>query len=107
MKNRVADILKDKKIEHVSIIDVRTKSALFDYFVIGTIESARQVDAVIAELKKSDIKIHHIEETGDNEWVLIDLFDVVVHLFSPKKRREYDLDSLWKNTVDTINNNGR
>jgi len=107
MKEKVVRILEEKKVEDVSIIDVRTRSALFDYFVIGTIESGRQVDAVIDELKKSSFEIHHIEQTDDNGWVLIDLFDVVIHLFSPDKRAEYNLDSLWKNTVETISENGR
>ncbi len=107
MKDRVVAILEDKKVEDISVVDVRTKSALFDYFVIGTIESGRQVDAVLDEIKKSSINIHHIEQSDDNEWVLIDLFDTVVHLFSKSKRKEYDLDSLWKNTLETLNGSNK
>ncbi len=105
MKDEIVRILEDKKIANISIIDVRTKSALFDYFVVGTIESGRQIDAVIGELKKSSLKIHHIEQTDDNGWVLIDLFDIIVHLFTSLKRKEYDLDSLWKDTVKTLQEN--
>ncbi len=101
MKDEIIKILKEKKVEDISVIDVRVKSALFDYFIIGTTESNKQTDAIIHELKQSAIQIHHIEETRN--WILIDCFDLIIHLFTKQKRAEYDLESLWKDTVKTLN----
>lgn len=103
MKDEITKILEEKKVENISVIDVRVKSALFDYFIIGTIESSKQVDAIIHELKQSAIQIHHIEESKEGDWVLIDCFDLIIHLFTEQKRSEYDLESLWKDTVKTLN----
>ncbi len=102
MKERIVEILEDKKVEDVSIIDVRHRSALFDYFIIGTVESSRQVDAVIDELEKANVPIHHLEGSSDSEWVLIDSYDIVIHLFSARKRAEYDIESLWKDTSNVL-----
>ncbi len=98
MKDSIVEILESKKVEDISVIDLRTRSALFDYFIIGTVESAKQVDAIIDEFKKADIPIHHLEGEDDSGWVLIDSFDIVVHLFSARKRKEYDIESLWQET---------
>ncbi len=103
MKDDIVAILEEKKVEDIEVVDVRTRSAFFDYFIIGTVESHKQSDAVVDELKKGAIRIHHIESTKESGWTLIDCFDVIVHLFTPEKRREYDLDSLWKNTLKTLN----
>ena len=103
MKEDIVKILEDKKVEDIAVIDVRSKSAMFDYFIVGTISSNRQTDAIIYDLKKSKINVHHIEETKDGDWILIDCFDVVIHLFDEQKRAEYDLESLWQDTVKTLN----
>ncbi|WP_025270418.1 ribosome silencing factor [Hippea sp. KM1] len=105
MKDTIVEILKEKKVEDINVVDLRMKSALFDFFVIGTVQSNKQVYAILDEIKKKNIEIHHIEETSDGNWTLIDCYDVVVHLFTEDKRREYDLDSLWDATVK-IKENG-
>ncbi len=96
--DKILDILKDKKAKDIVSIDMRTKSAIFDYFVIATVDSSKQSDAIVNELKKSNINIHHIETSNDSNWTLIDCFDTIIHLFSSQKRKEYNLEDLWKNT---------
>lgn len=98
MREKLLQILDDKKVEDVVVYDLRMKSALFDFFIIGTVGSSKQVYAVFDDIKRSGIDIHHIEETSDGGWTLIDCFDVVIHLFTEEKRKEYNLDSLWKET---------
>lgn len=98
MKEKLLEILEGKKVEDIAIYDLRMKSALFDFFIVGTVSSSKQVYAIFDEIKKSGIDIHHIEETKDGGWTLIDCFDIVMHLFTEKKRKEYDLDSLWRET---------
>ncbi len=102
MKDSIVKILEEKKVEEIAVLDLRTRSVMFDYFIVGTVESARQVDAVIDELKKAEIPIHHLEGEGDSGWVLIDSFDVVIHLFSARKRKEYDIESLWRKTSQSL-----
>ncbi len=98
MREELVRILEEKKVDDISVYDMRMKSALFDYFIVGTVNSSKQVYAIFDEIKKSGIDIHHIEETSDGGWTLIDCFDIVMHLFTEKKRKEYDLDSLWRET---------
>ena len=101
--DKILDILKDKKAKNIVSIDMRTKSAMFDYFIIATIDSSKQADAIANELKKSNINIHHIETSHDISWALIDCFDTIIHLFSSQKRKEYNLEGLWKNTKKILN----
>jgi len=98
VRGELVRILEEKKVDEISVYDMRMKSALFDYFIVGTVSSSKQVYAIFDEIKKSDIEVHHIEETSDGGWTLIDCFDTIIHLFTKKKREEYDLDSLWKET---------
>ncbi len=101
--DKILDILKDKKAEDIVSIDMRTKSAMFDYFIIATVDSSKQADAIVNELKKSDINIHHVETSHDSGWILIDCFDIIIHLFNSHKRKEYNLEDLWKNTKQFLN----
>jgi ribosome-associated protein len=70
-----------------------------DFFVICTGVTDVQVkaiaDAVIEGCKKSDIKVYHIEGMNAATWVLIDLVDIVVHVFQPEVRKYYQLERLW------------
>ncbi|WP_035586870.1 ribosome silencing factor [Hippea jasoniae] len=99
MRDRIVEILEDKKATDIVSIDMRMRSSLFDFFIIATIESDKQVYAIYDEIKKSGIDIHHLEESKDGSWTVIDCFDVIVHLFSPSKRKEYDIESLWDKTI--------
>lgn len=95
----VARLAADEKCEDVVVLDVRGKSQITDYIVIGTGTSDRQMRSVI----------QHIEELGmqrgfpafrsnadeRSTWLLSDFVDVVVHLFEPNTRAHYDLEMLW------------
>ncbi len=106
MKDKIIQILNDKKVEDIVSIDLRNQSSIFDFFVIGTVSSSKQVYAIYDEIKKSGIDIHHIEETQDGSWTLIDCYDVVIHLFSQDKREEYNLESLWEKAIKHRESNG-
>lgn len=91
--------LSDDKAEEVVQIDLRGKSAMADYMVIGSGRSTRQVAAIsgkLSERLKEQFGLSpRIEgkETGD--WVLIDTGDVVVHVFRPEVREFYQLEKMW------------
>lgn len=93
--NNILNILCEKKIENIKVIDVRSVQTLFDYFIIGASNSMNQSMACIEELDKIGL-INHTEIDEKGDWVLIDCSNFVVHLFSARKRKEIDLEYLWK-----------
>ena len=91
----------DKKAEELSILEMEKGSGAFtDYFVLCSGTNPRQVQAISDEvelrLKKAGIYPNNIEGYKQAEWVLIDYVDFVVHIFSEKARKFYDLERLWK-----------
>jgi ribosome-associated protein len=93
----------DKKALDVVVLDLRTSSAFTDFFVIATGTSVRQVqaiaEAVQAALNKAGVKPALVEGQGRAEWVLIDYFDFIVHVFTPATRDFYALERLWGDAV--------
>ena len=81
------------------ILDLRHTSAFTDFFVLCTGQNARQVkaivDAVEEALKALGQRPVAVEGYGDSEWVLVDYFDFVVHVFTPESREFYALERLW------------
>lgn len=96
---RCAQAALTKKAEEVVILEVKKLTDMTDYFVICSGRSDVQVraiaDAIDELLKKEKIKIHHIEGYEWATWILIDLCDVVIHIFYEETRKLYDLENLW------------
>ena len=92
-----------KKAEEVVLLDLRKITAMTDFFVICTGTSNVQVkaiaDAITEGCKKDEIEIYNIEGYGAQSWVLIDLIDIVAHIFIPDVRRYYQLERLWGDAV--------
>ncbi len=88
------------------LLDARGVCSFADYFVICSGESTKQIEAIRDEigqaLKKAGIKPYHYEGTLDSGWLLIDLSDVIVHIFAPLEREHYQLDQLWAQAVPVI-----
>jgi ribosome-associated protein len=93
------DAAADKKADDLVVLDLRKASGFTDYFVICTGQNARQIraiaDAVIEQLKAAHVRPSHIEGHERSEWVLIDCFDFIVHVFSAEARTFYGLERLW------------
>ena len=89
----------EKKAEELSILEME-KGSVADYFVLCSGTNPRQVQAISDEvemrLKKVGIRPNNIEGYNNAEWILIDYVDFVVHIFSEKARKFYDLERLWK-----------
>ena len=89
----------DKKAENVKILDLTEISGFTDYFVICSGTSDRQVqtiaDAVEHSLRSQGSEVLSAEGYTDGRWVLMDLGDVVVHIFLDALREYYDLERLW------------
>jgi ribosome-associated protein len=89
----------DKKAVDLVVLDLRGGSAFTDAFVICTGTSVRQVqaisDGIEAALKKVGQRPALVEGYARAEWVLLDYFDFLVHIFTPATRTFYDLERLW------------
>ena len=99
LAERIAKLTLEKKAEDVIIMNLRPLSSMTDYFVICTGTTNTQVkaisDHVEKELRKKKVRPFHIEMTKNQEWILQDYFDVVLHIFQPHKREFYNLERLW------------
>jgi ribosome-associated protein len=99
LAHRAIELIQEKKGEEIVLLDLRKLGAVSDYFLIATGRSEVQVKAiaehVTEELKKEGITPWHTEGLQNRRWVLVDLVDVVVHIFHPETREYYLLERLW------------
>jgi ribosome-associated protein len=90
---------QSRKATDVIVLDLKKTAAFTDYFLICTGANARQVqaiaDAVEDALKAKKIRPTHVEGHQRAEWILLDYFDFVVHVFSTHARQFYGLERLW------------
>ena len=103
------DAALDKKALDVTVMDLRGISGEVDYFVLATGESDLQiraiVDSVVDTLRTEahERPLHREGQPGSSGWIVLDYFDLVVHVFTPELRSRYDLERLWgdapQNTV--------
>ncbi len=94
---RVADLNRGRDI---AILDLRELTPVFDYFVVVTGGSRRQLHAISEEIEdvlKRDFNDRRLglEGYAESRWILLDFGDVVVHLFDEETRGYYDLEHLW------------
>jgi ribosome-associated protein len=89
----------DKKALDVVVLDLRDTPAFTDFFVLCSGQSSRQVkaivDAVEETLKAAKERPAHIEGYERAEWILMDYFNFIVHVFTPNTREFYGLERLW------------
>ena len=89
----------DKKASEVVILDLRNTPAFTDFFVLCSGQSTRQVkaiaDGVEETLRATKIRPAHVEGYDRAEWILMDYFTFIVHVFTPQTRAFYSLERLW------------
>jgi ribosome-associated protein len=96
----VVKAVLDKKAEDLVVLDLRKAGGFTDFFVICTGGNARQISAIadsVREVLKKDFDERPALAEGidRSEWVLLDYFDFVVHVFTPESREFYALERLW------------
>ncbi len=95
----VTEALEDMKGQQIRVLDVRGKTPLADYMVIASGTSNRHVkslaDTVVEKAKESGVRALGVEGQDGQEWVLVDLNDVIVHVMLPAVRDFYNLEKLW------------
>jgi ribosome-associated protein len=90
----------DKKAYDLLALDISEIASFASYFLFCTGDSSRQMQAIADEIEKQ-LKIagmhsSHIEGYQNSEWILMDYFDLVIHIFSKEARAFYDLERLWR-----------
>ncbi|MFH1665942.1 MAG: ribosome silencing factor [Candidatus Omnitrophota bacterium] len=97
--NSIAYFASDKKGEDIVLMDMRKVSAVADWFVLVSVGSSRQINAISKniqkELAKTQIRPLHVEGRHNLYWVLLDYEDVIVHVFTKETRDFYGLERLW------------
>lgn len=99
LRDAILALLDQNKAEDVVEIDLRGKTSVCDYMVIASGRSSRQVAAlseILSEQLKADFGVlSKMEGKNTGDWVLMDVGDVVVHLFRPEVREFYQLEKMW------------
>jgi len=94
-----AKVAYEKKAADVVALDLRAVQAFTDFFFICTGQNARQVkaiaDAIEMALAKDGQKPAHVEGYDRANWILLDYFTFIVHVFAPDARAFYDIERLW------------
>ena len=98
-KKLVISALEDIKARDIQAIDVRKVTAIFDWIVVASAESARQTKALSRHvrdaLKDAGATIIGTEGEEGGDWVLVDAGDIVAHVMQPAVRQYYNLEELW------------
>jgi ribosome-associated protein len=102
LAHALVQAIEDKKGENIVLLDISKQSAFADYFVIANGSSERQLKALaeaVSAVSDQTVKrrqiLKRIDDQAEGGWVLVDLGDVVVHLFSSDQRKHYALEQLW------------
>jgi ribosome-associated protein len=95
----VVEAALDVKAEDVVALDVREVASFADVFVVCTGRSDRHTvaiaDAIEKAARSAGAPVLGVEGQAEGRWVLIDLGDVIVHVFQPEARERYDIERLW------------
>lgn len=88
-----------KRAEEIMVLDVKNVSLLADYFMICSGNNERQIQAIVDEIVDQEstatVEVKRVEGKDSAKWILIDLGDVIVHVFSHSERAFYNLEKLW------------
>jgi ribosome-associated protein len=96
---RAISAVLDKKASQVVVLDLRHTPAFTDFFVLCSGQNSRQVkaiaDSVEEALRAAGVRPAHVEGYDRADWVLMDFFTFIVHVFAPHTRDFYSLERLW------------
>ena len=97
-----ARVAAENRGRDIRILDLRELTTEFDYFILVTGTSRRQLHAVSDEIDKLFEKVWHDKRLGSegydlSRWILLDYGDIVVHMFDEEARKYYSLEELWCN----------
>jgi ribosome-associated protein len=97
--DRAVHAAEDKKANDIVVLDLRKAHGFTDYFLICSGTNSRQIraiaDGVMDALAADGVKPAHIEGYDRSDWILLDYFDFIVHVFATETRVFYGLERLW------------
>jgi ribosome-associated protein len=97
-------VLDDKKAEAITVLDVSEQSSITDFLVIATATSEPHLRALRVELEKTldagNVRLLGMETAQESGWMVIDTFDVMIHLFLAGPREHYGLERLWRDSTE-------
>jgi ribosome-associated protein len=103
IKDQIEIILDNNKAKNIVTIDLKKKSYIADYMIIASGTSSRHLQSLsvnlVSELKKIGIYNCRIEGKESNDWKLVDTIDIIIHIFHPEKRKFYDLEKMWSESI--------
>ncbi|HWC59125.1 MAG TPA: ribosome silencing factor [Verrucomicrobiae bacterium] len=94
------ELADNRKAEDIVVLDVRELSTVTDYFVIASGTSEPHLRAIVDEItdqlrEEHDIRPRAVDGTLQTAWIVLDFFDVIVHVMKKDVRERYDLETLW------------
>ena len=103
LKKEIENILSDNKAIEIKSINLKDKTSIADFMIIASGNSSRHIQALseilINKLKEKGINNCRLEGQHSSDWKLIDVTDVIVHIFHPEKRKFYDLERMWSELI--------
>jgi ribosome-associated protein len=100
----ICKALDEKKAEDLRVLDVSEQSSITDYLILATGNSEPHLRALRVELEKvidaTGTKILGMDKGLESGWLVVDAFDIMIHVFTPENRKKYALENLWKDAED-------
>jgi ribosome-associated protein len=97
-------VLDDRKAGELTVLNVAEQSSITDYLVLATATSEPHLRALRVELEKAldgeEVHLVGMETAQESGWLVIDAFDVMIHLFLAATRERYGLERLWRDAVE-------
>ena len=104
LKTLVLELLEDKQAEAIQTYHVKGQSPLTDWVIVTTINNLRKMEAIVLAFRKQfthheKYKVHHIEGQANSGWMIVDLYDVIIHLMDQPTREQMKLDVILNRQV--------
>ncbi len=100
----ICQALDGKKAEDLKVLRVSAQSSITDYLVLGTGTSEPHLRALRVELEKvidsAGVRIVGMDTEQGSGWLVVDAFDIMVHIFTQENRKKYALETLWKDAEE-------
>ena len=96
---KLAELLDNKKAEDIVVIDIAEKSSFADFLVVASGTSDRHIESLIDDVEdlaaQDGVPTKGIEGKNGTGWILLDLGDVIVNIFSREMRSKYNIEKVW------------
>lgn len=105
------ELADNKKAENIVVLDVQKLSTVTDYFIIASGTSSPHLRAIVNEITDKlradhELRSRAVDGNMNGDWVVLDYFDVIIHVMRAEVRERYDLEGLWSDAPQ-ISLNGK